>query len=111
MINLEKRRKSKGSQYSHEKILSMLLEYAKQDDLTVVDFCKLHKIHKSTFYNWRKLYANKNIVPGKPNSFLPVEVTTPSYPAISFTPTLFAEVNGIRLYQFVPADYLKTLLA
>lgn len=111
MIKSEKRRRSKRSQYSDERIQSILKEYNNQEDITVLEYCKLHKIHKSTFYNWRKLYSNKKIVAGKPKGFLPVELTTPSYGPLSTIPTLFAEVNGIRLYHFVPADYLKVLLS
>lgn len=111
MIKKAKRRKSKWPQYSEEKILSMLHEYDSQKDLTVVDFCKFHKIHKSTFYNWRNLYTKRSIIADKPKGFLTVEVTKECYPSISSTSTLFAEVNGIRLYHFVPADYLKALLS
>ncbi|HMC84192.1 MAG TPA: hypothetical protein VKI61_01645, partial [Chitinophagaceae bacterium] len=99
------------SQNRDEKISSILREYNNQDNLTVMEFCKFHKIHKSTFYNWRNHYANKKIGANKPKGFLPVEVTTPSYEPVSTIPTLFAEVNGIRLYHFVPADYLKVLLS
>ena len=111
MINSGKQRGSKASQYGDKRIQSILKGYDNQKDLTVVKYCKLHKIHKSTYYKWRELYANKNIAAGKPKGFLPVEVTRPSNGFLSNMPTLFAEVNGIRLYHFVPADYLKALLS
>jgi Transposase len=98
------------SRFREKKILSILNEYDNGDDLTVLEFCKMHKIHKATFYNWRKRYANKEQYKSKPKGFVPVELTTPSYPSISDTSSLFAEVNGIRLYHFVSADYLKALL-
>jgi len=111
MIKLTKRRRFGSSQNRDRKIWSILQEYDKQDSLSVTEFCKGHKIHKSTFYNWKKRYANKDIVSEKPKGFLPVEVTNPSYGPLSNTPTLFAEVNGIRLYHFVSADYLKSLIS
>ena len=99
------------AQNRDQKISSILREYDnKQGNISVTEFCKLHRIHKSTFYYWRKRNANKDIVADKPKGFLPVKVTNPSYGPPSNTPTLFAEVNGIRLYHFVSADYLKALL-
>jgi hypothetical protein len=41
----------------------------------------------------------------KSGGFIPI--TTPLLK--ESTNALFAEVNGIRIYQAVPADYLKTL--
>ena len=111
MIKSGKQSNLKGLRYSDNKIDSILKGYKNQEDLTVIEYCKLHKIHKSTFYNWRKRYRNKSVVAGKPKGFLPVEVTNPVYGPLSNMPALFAEVNGIRLYHFVPADYLKALLS
>lgn len=98
------------SRLRKKKILSLLNDYDSRDDVTVIEFCKMHRIHKATFYNWRKRYANKEQHNRKPKGFVPVKLTTPSYASISDTSSLFAEVNGIRLYHFVSADYLKALL-
>jgi len=111
MIKLTKQRRFGSSQNRDQKISSILQEYNEQDSLSVTKFCKGHKIHKSTFYSWKKRYGNKNIVADKRKGFLPVEVTNPSYGPLSNTPILFAEVNGIRLYHFVSADYLKSLVS
>ena|SRR5579862_2838804 len=102
--------RSGTSRFREKKILSILSDYDNRDDLSVVEFCKVHKIHKATFYNWQKRYASIEQHKSKPRGFVPVELTTTSYPSISGTSSLFAEVNGIRLYHFVSADYLKALL-
>lgn len=102
--------RSRTSRFREKKILSILNDYDNRDDLTVLEFCKMHKIHKATFYNWQKRYANIEQHKSKPKGFVPVELTT-TYPSISDTSSLFAEVNGIRLYHFVSADYLKALLS
>jgi len=101
--------KRKRFKWSEEKILSLLSDYHNQDTLSVMEFCDQNKIHKATFYNWRKRFANINAA--EPKGFLPVQVTTPILPSVSESPALFAEVNGIRLYHFVSADYLKALVS
>lgn len=107
MIKTEKRRKSRKSQYSDKQILALLQDYNNQKDLSVSEFCKKLKIHKATFYNWRK---RLNIQAKDSKGFLPVKVTPPVDVTLAIAQVLFAEVNGIRLYHFVSADYLKALL-
>ena len=109
MIKSAKPRGSKRPRYTREKILVLLQEFNKRDDLSVTGFCQQSNIHKATFYNWRKRY--NYIKAEAPKGFLSVEVTAPASSLISSTPALFAEVNGIKLYHFVSADYLKALLA
>src|ERR1017187_5219373 len=112
MINIKKERQAfEQAQNRDQQISSILREYDKQNGYSITEFCKVHKIHKSTFYYWRKRYANKNIVADKPKGFLPLVVANSSYGPSSDAPTLFAEFKGIRIYHFVSADYLKTLLS
>ena len=109
MIKSAKPIRTRRSKFTQEKILSLLDAYKNQDNLSVVKFCKQNRIHKSLFYYWRKRYANVNSV--EPKGFLPVQVTAPAHSTVSEVPALFAEVNGIRLYHFVSADYLKALVS
>ena len=109
MQNSVKRRRRSRTQFSDEEIRSLLQDFNNQDALSVVEFCREYKIHKATFYNWRKRYATINAE--EPKGFLPVQVTAPTDSTVSEVPALFAEVNGIRLYHFVSADYLKALVS
>lgn len=112
MINIKKERQAfERAENRDQKISSILREYDEQDNFSITEFCKLHKIHKSTFYYWRKRYANKNIIADKPKGFLPVVVANSSFGPPADAPTLFAEFKGIRIYHFVSADYLKILLS
>jgi hypothetical protein len=94
---------------SSRQIIKLLKEYAGTEGSSVVEFCKLHGINKSNFYNWQKRYGFKQVKQDKPKGFVPLQLTPSSQPPDS-APCLFAEVNGIRLYHFVAAEYLKALL-
>jgi hypothetical protein len=59
-------------------------------------------INEHTFTTWVKKYRSNEQEKG----FTQVQIIPPS----SSRPGLFAEVNGIKLYAQVPADYLKALL-
>lgn len=78
------------------------------EGVRVIDFCKLHDINKSNFYSWQKRYGPKPSKSSKAKGFVPLQVTAPS-PPTAYIPFLFAEVNGIRIYQVVAAEYLKEL--
>ena len=97
---------------SKKQIIKLLKDYQSNEGLTIVEFCKLHDINKSNFYNWQKRYGYGSKKPGnnKPKSFVPVKLV-PSAEASVSTPILFAEVKGIRLYHVVSAEYLKALVS
>lgn len=91
-------------------ILSLLKKYDSQDKLTVTQFCRRHKIHRTNFYAWQKRHGKKD-EQSSPKGFVSVEVVPPGSPSrLPEDPVLFAEVNGIRLFHFVSPDYLKALL-
>lgn len=76
-------------------------------NITITDFCKIHKIHKANFYNWRNKYASKN---ENPAQFIPVHFNHEDS-----QPTLFAEIElsskvTVRLFQRVDPAYFKVLL-
>ena len=102
----------KRSRTDQTKILSLLKKFNSQSKLTLTQFCKKHKIHRTNFYAWQKRQGKKE-EQSNPKGFVTIEVTpTPAAPPVrlSEASTLFAEVNGIRLFHFVSPDYLKALL-
>ena len=89
-----------------EAILNILADY-KESKLSIKAFCLERNIASATFHNWKKKHSRHTVKPGRHPGFAKLQITSP---AISGTP-LFAEVNGIKLYQWVTAAYLKELLA
>jgi transposase-like protein len=90
---------------TREQILQIVSEYEKSHGLTVKEFCRQHGISEGSFYSFRSRYGLKHQSKNKSGGFIPI--TTPLLK--ESTNALFAEVNGIRIYQAVPPDYLKTL--
>ncbi len=66
----------------------------------------LHKISEASFYTARKRHRRQLISNQQSSGFIAIARPTATEPGGS----LFAEVNGIRLYQAVPAEYLKALV-
>jgi hypothetical protein len=91
---------------SKAQIHELLREFDKSDGLTVTAFCKLHQISKASFYSARSRYRTKDASKQKPAGF--IAITQPA--CKESTGSLFAEVHGIKLYQPVPAEYLKVLV-
>lgn len=103
---MEQTEKQQGSsKRTREQILQIVAEYDKSHGLTVKEFCRQHGISEGSFYSFRSRYGFKNQAKDKSGGF--IAITTPLLK--ESTNALFAEVNGIRIYQAVPADYLKTL--
>lgn len=103
---------AKRSRTDQSQILSLLKKFNSQDKLTLSQFCRKHKINRTNFYAWKKRYSKKE-EQSNPKGFVTIEVTpTPATSPVrlSEASTLFAEVNGIRLFHFVSPDYLKSLL-
>ena len=84
--------------------IKQLLEEFKHSGFNAADFCKSIGISEGVFYKWRSRYAEKPAL--EQNGF--VNLRALSVPGNE--PGLFAEVNGIRIYQAVSAQYLKELL-
>ena len=83
------------------KEIKELLELFDSSGISVKQFCSSNGISETVFYKWRGRYR---MVEEK-NEFIPLQL------ASSSSPGLFAEVNGIRIYQVVSASFLKELLA
>jgi hypothetical protein len=86
--------------------IEQLLQEFEKGDLKVVEFCDLHGIGKATFDKWQSRYRRKTKKNFKPGGFAKLKIHT-SDPGVDSV--LFAEVNGIKLYQPVAASYLKEL--
>lgn len=80
---------------SKSAILDLLREQ-QQSGLSIQAFCTQHSIPSGSFHNWKKKYDDTGS-----SAFTSVQ--------ISPSAILFAEVNGIKLYQPVSAVYLKEL--
>ena len=84
-----------------------LLNRREKMDIPVTAFCKAHKIHKATFYNWRNKFSSKI---ERHQGFVPVQFSDTNTEA-----SLFAEIElssnvTVKLFQKVDASYFKTLL-
>ena len=90
---------------SRQEVIQLLDEYDKTMGITVKAFCRLHQINESAFYSARKRHRSGSSVQKKAAGFVEIKPAAPEGGANS----LFAEVNGIRIYQAVPAAYLKSL--
>ena len=102
----------KHSRTDPAEILLFLKKFNSQNKLTLTQFCRKHKINRTNFYAWQKRHGKKE-EQSNPKGFVTIELTpTPATSPVrlSEASTLFAEVNGIRLFHFVSPDYLKALL-
>jgi hypothetical protein len=87
--------------------IRVLLNLYSKKNGTVVEFCKVHKINKATFYAWRNKY---DVQIGKPATFIPVQFDQPSLSSALFAEIEIASNVTVRLYQRVDASWFKTLL-
>lgn len=91
-----------------EKEIRALLSIQEEGDVPITAFCKTHKIHKATYYNWRNKYGMQNQIPAQ---FIPVQLRQSES-----APALFGEIELaskviVRLYQRVDAAWVKSLLS
>lgn len=91
----------------NREVMSALLQEYEGSPMTVKTFCRSHDIKEGTFYYWRKRLGNKESNSGRSGGFLSVEIKDAAVAASGSG--LFAEVDGIRIYRPVAAEYLKAL--
>jgi Transposase len=91
---------------TESQIRTLLNLYSKKNG-TVREFCKEHKIHKATFYNWRNKY---DVQIEKPSAFIPVQFNQPASGSELFAELEFASNVTVRFYQRIDASYFKGLL-
>lgn len=90
-----------------EKQIRSLLHLGQKYHGTVTEFCQVHKIHKATFYNWRKKYS---ILPQKEQAFVPVQISNHLQEASLFAEIELAPNITVRLFHKVDACWFKALL-
>jgi hypothetical protein len=99
--------------------------------LSVAKFCELHHLVPGTFYKWLRRYesdiskkktvselTNHNRKNNTPNlasvynneGFISLILPATSEIIVLGEGSLFAEVNGIKIYQRVDAGFLKSLI-
>jgi transposase-like protein len=88
---------------SRKQILDLLNLFDKSG-VTVAAFCRQHKVNSKVFHKWKSRYKAGTKASSSTGGFSRVQI------APSSTNALFAEVNGIRIYQAVSAHFLKELL-
>ena len=86
-----------------EKMFKLLDEYQKSN-CSIKVFCFQNKIAPATFHYWKKKHNGSTVNQHTSSAFAPLHIKTPSATG------LFAEVHGIKIYQWVSAAYLKELL-
>jgi hypothetical protein len=84
-----------------EEILKHLAEQ-ETSGFSVKDYCEMYDINETTFNSWIKRFRKGEEEKG----FATIEII----PSVA-KPGLFAEVGAIKIYQEVPAEYLKALLS
>lgn len=94
---------------SNQQILDLLCDYEK-GGVSVKEFCSIHNISTGTFYKWQSRYKSKREQDSKPAAQAGFANLTIIPSAGHVNTSLFAEVNGIKIYQRVDASYLKALL-
>ena len=87
---------------SEEEILKHLSDQ-EESGFTPKEYAEMYDINEATFNSWIKKYRKSE---EEPKGFTSIEIVP-----TRTEPVLFAEVNGIKLYKEVSADYLKALLS
>jgi hypothetical protein len=87
---------------SKQQILDLLSVF-ENSNLTVQEFCSTHNINAGNFHKWTSRYkrntGTEKFIAG---GFAAMNI-------VASHSGLFAEVNGIRIYQPVSASFLKEL--
>ncbi len=86
--------------------IKKLLNEFTEGTVNAKEFCMLHNITEAVFYKWRSRYSD-TVSANRDGFFTIKQARSSSAPNAT---TLFAEVNGIRIYQPVAASYLKEIL-
>ena len=84
----------------------LLLDEFAKTGISIQEFCARRNIGKSTFHKWQSRYRDKFDQQRAPAAFADIQILSTA----EHTTNLFAEVNGIKLYQHVTAAYLKELI-
>jgi Transposase len=88
---------------SEEEMFKLIARRA-ASKLTVKKFCEQNDLLPAAYYYWQKKYYSKNESATELGGFTLLQVDD------AVQQSLFAEVNGIKLYRAVSASFLKELL-
>ncbi|AEV99688.1 hypothetical protein Niako_3381 [Niastella koreensis GR20-10] len=102
-------KKTRVSILSRDQYLQLFREYAKTPNQSVKEFCGKHGINRFVFYYYRSRYQSPMQTAKKAVTSSFIAITAPVQKETS--PPLFAEAKGIKIYQPVTAEYLKTLVS
>ena len=86
--------------------IEVLLQEFENSNMNIPQFCKSHSVSTTTLHKWQSRYRSKVERIFKPAGFAKLNITSS---VSNGQGTLFAEVQGIKLYQPVSASYLKEL--
>jgi hypothetical protein len=90
-----------------EKQIRALLSIQDKSNIPVTAFCKEHKIHKATYYNWRNKYG----VQMEPAArFIPVQLSQGGSQPVLFGEIEFPSKVIVKIFQQVDASWFKTIL-
>lgn len=89
--------------------IQLMEEFEKTGAMTMPEFCEAYEISNATFYNWQRIYRNRNQNDGDASGFLSLDVT--ASPFEQAEGSLFAEFKGLRFYKEVSASFLKELVS
>lgn len=92
----------------NQHIPDLVKKFDKTQGISIKTFCKIHQISEGSFFYYRGRQRHRATAASssKPSGF--IAIAQPG--AKESVSVLFAEVKGIKLYQHVPADYLKALI-
>lgn len=90
-----------------QEIIQLMEDFEKSGAMTVKEFCEAYEISNATFYNWQRIYRNRN--QNESEGFLSLDVVASQCEQPEGT--LFAEFKGLRFYQQVSASFLKELVS
>ena len=98
---------------SKQEVKDLLIAFEKSNS-TIKEFCEVQNLSYGVFQKWRSRHGS----PARRKRTLTAQEFTktekPGFADVRIIPsssaTLFAEVNGIKLFQPVAASYLKELL-
>jgi hypothetical protein len=97
---MEEKKEKAVRKFRGQTAIIKLLQEQRQSGQSIKSFCAALGIAEGTFHNWKHRYEAK-------------ESARPGFATVQIIPEpgLFAMVGGIKIYQPVPAAYLKELLA
>ncbi len=92
----------------NQQIPDLVKKFDKTQGMTVKAFCKIHQITEGSFFYYRGRQRDRSAAASSSKKSGFIAIAQPA--TKESVGVLFAEVKGIKLYQPVPADYLKALI-